>query len=141
MTASGCHAAEQAEPAFPAPLTANAYENAKRLTIREVSPRLSGFRADTAEKTGHLDHWKNGWLGQKPGDAITFTVDASCIAVQYRKTIRRPALQAQLVLDGDTAHPILHHGERKTHTVELTILPTEEAHATEFYLMALIVAE
>ncbi len=92
------------EPAFPAPLTANAYENARRLTIRELSPKLEGFRADPEEKLGHLDHWKNGWIGQKPGDKITFEVDASCIAVQYRKTIRRPALRAQLVLDGDTAH-------------------------------------
>ena len=107
----------------------------------------------------HLDHWKNGWVGQKPGDKITFEVDASCIAVQYRKTIRRPALRAQLVLDGDTAHaavldgnfdedwgdclylqPILHHGEQKTHTVEITILPTEDETPTEFYLMALITA-
>ena len=86
-------------------------------------------------------------------------MDASCIAVQYRKTIRRPALRAQLVLDGDTAHavvldgnfdedwgdclylqPILHHGEQKNHTVEITILPTEDEAPTEFYLMALITA-
>lgn len=149
----------ETEPSFPAPLTANAYENARRLTIREISPKLNGFRADTAEKSGHLDHWKNGWIGQKSGDKITFTVDASCIAVQYRKTVRRPALQAQLILDSDTAHPILldgnfdedwgdclylqpilHHGEHRTHTVELTILPTDAPDATEFYLMALIVA-
>lgn len=147
------------EPAFQAPLTANAYENAQRLTIRELSPKLEGFRADPEEKLGHLDHWKNGWIGQKPGDKITFEVDASCIAVQYRKTIRRPALRAQLVLDGDTAHaavldgnfdedwgdclylqPILHHGEQKNHTVEITILPTEDEASTKFYLMALITA-
>lgn len=147
------------ESLFPAPLTANAYENACRLTIRESCPQLDGFRADTAEKLGHLDHWKNGWIGARPGDSITFTVDASCIAVQYRKTIRRPALQAQLILDGDTAHPVLldsnfdedwgdclylqpifHHGERKTHTVELTILPSGAESATEFYLLSLIIA-
>lgn len=105
------------------------------------------------------NHWKNGWIGQKPGDKITFAVESSCIAVQYRKTICRPALQARLVLDGDAEHPILldgnfeenwgdclylqpilHHGAHKKHTVELTILPTEDANATEFYLMALIVA-
>ena len=133
--------------------------NARRLTIREISPKLEGFRADPEEKLGHLDHWKNGWVGQKPGDKITFEVDASCIGVQYRKTIRRPALRAQLVLDGDTAHaavldgnfdedwgdclylqPILHHGEQKAHTVEITILPTEDEAPTEFYLMALITA-
>jgi len=149
----------ETERPFPAPLTADAYENARRLTIREVSPKLEGFRADAAEKLGHLDHWKNGWIGSKPGDRITFTVDASCIAVQYRKTIRRPALQAQLVLDGDTEHPvlldgnfdedwgdclylqsILHHGEPKPHTVELTILPTDASTPTEFYLLSLITA-
>ncbi len=147
------------EEAFPAQLTANAYENARRLTIRETCPKLEGFRADPAEKLGHLDHWKNGWIGTKPGDKITFTVDASCIAVQYRKTIRRPALRAELVLDGDAAHaalldgnfeedwgdclylqPVLHHGEQKPHTVEIVILPTEDENPTEFYLMALIVA-
>ena len=149
----------EAERTFPAPLTANAYENARRLTIREISPKLEGFRADPAEKLGHLDHWKNGWIGAKPGDKITFAVDAACIAVQYRKTIRRPALRAELVLDGDTAHPILldanfdedwgdclylqpvlHHGEQKMHTVEITILPTAAETPTEFYLLALIVA-
>ena len=36
--------------------------------------------------------------------------------------------------------PILHHGEQKTHTVEITILPTEDETPTEFYLMALITA-
>ena len=147
------------EHPFPAPLTANAYENARRLTIRDICPQLAGFRADPAEKLGHLDHWKNGWIGAAPGDKITFEVDASCIAVQYRKTIRRPALQAQLMLDGDTAHPILldanfdedwgdclylqpilHHGERKAHTVEITLLPAEATAPTEFYLMALITA-
>lgn len=145
---------------FPAPLTANAYEHARRLTIREACPTLHGFRADTAEKLGHLDHWKNGWLGQKPGNRITFTVEAANIAVQYRKTIHRPALRAELVLDGDTAHPvlldsnfdedwgdclylqpILHHGTLGPHTVELTILPEKSPDGmTPFYLLALIIA-
>lgn len=149
----------EGEKPFPSPLTANAYEHARRLTIREICPKLQGFRADPAEKLGHLDHWKNGWIGAEPGDKITFAVDAFCIAVQYRKTIRRPALRAELILDGDAKHPVLldsnfeedwgdclylqpvlHHGEQKTHTVEITILPTEAESLTEFYLMALIVA-
>lgn len=58
---------EEKEPVFPKAMTENAYENAKRLTIREISPKLCGFHADTEEKTGHLDHFKNGWIGKKPG--------------------------------------------------------------------------
>lgn len=148
---------------LPEPMTANAYEGAKRLTIREICPVLSGFRADTREKAGYLDHFKNGWIGRKPGDGITFEIEVSCIAVQYRKTIQKPALRAQLVLDGDEAHPVLldgnfeedwgdclyletvlHHGEWKMHTVQISILPCEEETGgelwTPFYLMALIVA-
>ena len=66
-----------------------------------------------------------------------------------RLGIRRPALRAQLVLDGNFdedwgdclyLQPILHHGEHKTHTVELTILPADTPDAAEFYLTALIAA-
>lgn len=147
------------DAALPAPLTQNAYENARRLTIREISPKLDGFRADTEEKTGHLDHFKNGWIGSKAGERITFEVEASCIAVQYRKTIHKPAVRAQLTLDGDTAHkimldgnfeedwgdclylePVLHHGVRIKHTVEIEVLQDEEKRKTPFYLMALIIA-
>lgn len=147
------------ETVLPAPMTANAYENARRLTIREISPVLAGFRADTREKTGHLDHFKNGWIGKRAGDAILFEVEASCIAVQYRKTIARPAVRAELILDGNAEQkvvldgnfeedwgdclylePILHHGEKTRHTVEIVIPGTESEEDTEFYLMALIIA-
>lgn len=147
------------EGTFPAPITANSYERARRLTIREISPVLSGFHADTEEKKGHLDCFKNGWIGQKPGDVIHFEVEASCIAVQYRKTVRRPALAARLVLDGDADHPILldgnfdedwgdclylqpilHHGGRQNHTVDIVIAETAAQTPTPFYLLSLIIA-
>lgn len=130
---------------LPESLTSNTYENTKRFTIREISPKLNGFLPDTREKKGMLDHFKNGWIGKKAGDSITFTLEASNIAVQYRKTIDRPALRAELVLDEDVENavildgnfeedwgdclwlePILHHGEKKMHTVEITILEDEE---------------
>lgn len=147
------------ESPLPPPMTANSYEHARRLTIREASPVCSGFRTDPREKSGHLDCFKNGWIGEKPGDSIRFTVECSCIAIQYRKTVRRPALSAQLVLDGDRDHPVfldgnfredwgdclwlepvLHGGQRGTHTVELTVTGAQEEGLTLFYLLSLIVA-
>ncbi len=145
---------------LPDPLTANAYEHANCLTIREISPLLSCFRADTREKTGHLDFFKNGWIGQKAGDKIVFKVTCSCIAVQYRRTIKRPSLCAAVVLDGDSKHavildgsfdedwgdclalePVLHHGEYKEHRIEITITDTfKNVQATPFYILSLIVA-
>lgn len=149
---------EKQAKVLPSPITDNAYEHARRLTIREVSPELFGFRADAEEKMGHLDGFKNGWIGKKAGDKIVFRVEASCIAVQYRKTVQKPALRARLILDGDREHgvvldgnfdedwgdcqylqPILHHGEKKEHRVEIEILQGGEG-GTWFYLMALIIA-
>ena len=133
------------ETLLPKSLTPNTYENTKRFTIRELSPKLNGFLPDTREKKGMLDHFKNGWVGKKAGDSITFTLEASNIAVQYRKTIDRPALRAKLVLDEDVENavildgnfeedwgdclwlePILHHGEKKVHTADITILEDGE---------------
>lgn len=147
------------EKYLPQPMTMNAYENAKRLTIREISPKLFGFRADTREKIGYLDHFKNGWIGKRQGDRIVFEIEASCIAVQYRKTIHKPALNAKLILDGNEENvilldgnfdedwgdclylqPILHHGEFNVHTVEIEILSNGHELATPFYLMSLIIA-
>ena len=150
---------EETEREFPSAMTDNAYENAKRLTIREICPKLEGFRADPEEKMGHLDHFKIGWIGKRPGDRIRFEVEASCIAVQYRKTVRHPARRAELILDGDREHPVLldgnfdegwgdclylepvlHHGESRMHTVEIEVLPDKQEDAEPFYLMALITA-
>lgn len=142
-----------------APMTDNAYEAAKRLTIREISPVLSGFRADANEKSGHLDFFKNGWIGKKAGDRILFEVEASNIAIQYQKTIKKPALRAKMVLDGDTENAkildanfeedwgdclylesVLHHGEKKKHTIEIEIMEEERKDVTPFYLLSLIIA-
>ena len=145
------------ERPLPPPRTRNAYEHARRLTIREACPVLAGFRADPTEKAGHLDCFKNGWIGRRPGDSIRFEVEASCIAVQYRKTIRRPALSARLTLDGGSPvlldgnfdedwgdclylEPVLHHGRHGRHMVELIIPEAPSGDLTPFYLLSLIIA-
>ena len=144
------------------PLTTNAYEKALRLTIENTVPKRSGFLVDPREKMGHLDHFKNGWIGKNTGDSISFRVEASCIAVQYRKSVQHPARRAELILDGESDHPvlldgnfeedwgdclymqsILHHGIKKEHTVTIRILPEDEngKNATiPFYLMSLVIA-
>lgn len=60
-------------------------------------------------------------------------------------TSHRPRILLDGNLDEDWGdclylQPVLHHGEQKNHTVEITILPTEDETSTEFYLMALITA-
>lgn len=145
--------------ALPIPLTANAYETARRLTIRNALPKLLGFRADTEEKTGHLDFFKNGWTGTNKGDRIRFQVKGTCIAAQYRKTIQKPAPIARAVVDGVQENavildgnfeetwgdclylePLLHHGEDRIHTVEIEIIEAQADDQVPFYLLSLIIA-
>lgn len=149
---------EEEENELPQPLTVNAYEQARRLTICNVCPELYGFSADAREKRGHLDFFRNGWSGRQKGDRIVFHVEASCIAVQYRKTLKKPAACARLILDGKEEEaivldanfeeswgdclylkPVLHHGVFGMHTVEIEITEGDRT-TTPFYLMSLIVA-
>ena len=143
---------------MPEPLTENSYEAAKRLTIQNSLPILNGFRVDTEEKKGHLDCFKNGWIGKKEGDTITFEVNASCIAIQYRKTIKKPAPIAKVILDGQVEEAvfldsnfqedwgdclflqsILHHGEKKNHEVKIEVIEATKEDQSPFYLLSLII--
>lgn len=143
---------------IPRPLTQNSFEKAKRLTIREDNPELIGFRADAGEKKGHLDFFKNGWIGKKAGDKIIFKIEAASIGVQYRKTIKRPSLRARLVLDNDIStakildgnfeedwgdclylENVLREDTKKKHIVEIEIMDDGKNVVTPFYLMSLII--
>ena len=76
-----------------------------------------------------------------------------------KKTIQRPACIAKVILDKDEKNaivldsnfeedwgdclylqPILHHGERKIHTIEIKLLSESSEEKTPFYLMSFIVA-
>lgn len=78
---------------------------------------------------------------------------------QSVKADYKPAVRAKLILDGDAEHavlldsnfdedwgdclylePVLHHGTRTKHTVEIIIPETESGEDTPFYLMSLIIA-
>lgn len=144
---------------LPKPLTDNAYEGAVLLNIQNCQPKLLGFRADAREKLGHLDGFKNGWIGKRVGDKLLFSVECSCMAVQYRKTVQRPAVSARLILDGNRDEAVmldgrfeeswgdclylqrvLHHGERMVHQVEIEVVDAGREGETEFYLLGMIVA-
>lgn len=144
---------------LPQPLTDNGYEHSVLLNIQNSQPVLHGFRVDTREKMGRLDVFKQGWIGKKTGDKLRFSVDCSCIAVQYRKTMQRPAVSARLILDGKREEavvldgnfeetwgdclylqPILHHGEKKMHEVEIEVTEAGREGEMPFYFLGLIVA-
>lgn len=148
------------ETVLPAPITANGYEAAHRYRNDELKPVVcEGFVKDTAIQSCVADCFKKGFSAAKINDKIVFEVEASSIAVQYRKTVRKPAPVAELILDGDTEHAfkldanfeedwgdclfletVLEHGERKNHTVEIRITEAHEDDREVFYLVSLITA-
>lgn len=140
--------------ALPAPLTANAYEHAVRLQNYNCTPKTDGFYADTEQKHGITDIFKCGFIGTKKGDRISFNIEGSEIAIQYRRSVMHPACVARALIDGEKEFildgnfdetwgdficldPVLVHGVNGKHTVDIEI--TEgDATCVPFYLAGIV---
>lgn len=142
-------------------VTENAYEDAARMRNDVLQPvKCQGFVKDETEQSCVADCFKKGWMASDKGAVISFEVEGGCIAVQYRKTVRKPAPVAQLVLDGDRENAVkldanfeetwgdclyletvLEHGSRGKHLVEIEIIQADEKDAECFYLVSLITAQ
>lgn len=148
----------EASVLLPAPLTENAYEHSRLIQIQDNEAILDGFLVDPIEKKGMLDIFKNGWTAAHTNDKISFEIECSCLAVQYRKSVQQPVPKAKAVIDGDEAHavildgnftedwgdclylePLLHHAEKKVHRIEITVTDAKDI-VRPFYLVALIVS-
>lgn len=147
----------ETEGPMPAPLTANAYEHSVRWQSHNGSPDLAGFVPDDTPQEHITQMFRRGYTASHTGDAIRFTVEGTCLAVQYRKSVQKPAPIAKAVVDGDESHAVvldanfdedwgdclylqdlLVHGEDKPHTVEITITKAHENDAVPFYLVSVI---
>ena len=152
--------AEKEPGALPAPITKNCYEHAERFQNSYGLVWPDGFEADHTPQDSITDVFKNGWMASKPGACIRFEVKGSEIAVQYRKSVQKPAPIAKVVVDGDTEHAmlldanftedwgdclyidtVLLHGENGTHQVEITLTDAVLEAAVPFYLVSVIAAE
>ena len=148
----------EASVLLPAPLTENAYEHSRLIQIQDNEAILDGFLVDPIEKKGMLDIFKNGWTAAHTNDKISFEIECSCLAVQYRKSVQQPVPKAKAVIDGDEAHavildgnftedwgdclylePLLHHAEKKVHKIEITVTDAKDI-LRPFYLVSLIVS-
>lgn len=157
-TIAGKSTKTEASVLLPAPLTENAYEYSRLIQIQDNEAILDGFLVDPIEKKGMLDIFKNGWTAAHTNDKISFEIECSCLAVQYRKSVQQPVPKAKAVIDGDEAHavildgnftedwgdclylePLLHHAEKKVHRIEITITDAKDI-VRPFYLVSLIVS-
>lgn len=143
---------------LPAPLTLNRYEKARRFRNQNLTPvSQSGFTADDAPQKEITDIFKRGWTAGKVGVELSFRVNASCIAVQYRKTIKHPAPKAIAFLDGREEEGILLDGdfeeswgdclylqilcenrEKAEHEVTIRLTEAHKEDILPFYLVSLL---
>ena len=145
---------------MPEPETDNAYEDSVR--YRNDSPEgtvieSDGFEADTSAQNGITDIFKKGWTASEKGSYIVFGVTGSCIGIQYRKTMQKPAPVARVTIDADTSSEIvldanfdedwgdklqldtvLDHGNPGRHTVRIELTEVHEGDILPFYLVSVI---
>lgn len=155
--ADGTVSGEVAEAKLPAPLTENAYESSYRLQNNNTTPVLRGFLEDKEPQKDITDCFKKGWTASKQGDSITFWTKGTGVAVQYRKSVKKPAPVAEVVVDEDREHAlrldanfeetwgdkleldtVLEHGENKEHKVEIRLVETHSDDVVPFYLVSVI---
>lgn len=83
-----------------APLGVNRFEALERLDNRHVQPVIcEGFEADHHEKKEYTDFFSRGWTSRTPGAEISFKLPFETLAIQYRRTISRPAPKAKVYID------------------------------------------
>ena len=150
-------AGSREERPLPLPLTANAYEHSVRYRNDNACAGLSGFAPDPRPQTRITEMFRRGWTARRTGDAVRFTVEGTCLAVQYRKSVKKPAPVAVAVVDGreDEAvtldanftedwgdclslQDLLVHGAPGPHTVEVRIVETHPDDCVPFYLVSVI---
>ena len=142
---------------LPTPLTENQYERSRRHQNHNSNPILEGFVPDPTPQTHITQMFRKGFTAWKKGDRITFFVEGTGVAVQYRKSVRKPTSIARAVVDdcqktavlldgnfqedwGDCRYidTVLFHGEKKLHKVEVTVIEDHEDDAVPFYLVSVI---
>lgn len=142
---------------MPAPLTENQYEHCVRYQNWNTDHVLEGFSLDDTPQEHITQMFRRGYTAWHQGDRITFQIEGTGIAVQYRKSVRKPAPIARVVVDDDPGtemlldanfaedwgdclyiDTVLYHGEMRRHKVEITISQAHPDDAVPFYLVSVI---
>ena len=144
------------------PITVNCFEQSKRIDNRDFEPILWGFTKDTSVQECVSDCFKNGWLGHFKNDRIIFDLkdeyECTGIAIQYAKTMKRPAPVVAVTIDGDNSKTVLidsafdqtwgdlldirqisFHEKKSSHRVEIEVVDDKGGKAVPFNLVSIII--
>lgn len=142
------------------PVTPNAYENSVRYqndNSETVLTENEGFTADGQPQHDIREIFRRGWTADKKGAHIGFDIEGSCIGVQYRKSVAKPACVARAVVDGDMDKAVVLDGNFEEtwgdslhldtiaehlpygrHHVDIELIETHEDDKVPFYLVSVI---
>lgn len=144
---------------FPqSPMTANRYENSKRLQKDTlVVEENIGFKKDLSPQADMSDVFKNGFLATEEGARLKFSFVGKTLSVQYRRTIQKPAPKARVIVDGRKEKTVILDGEfdenwgdlialttifeeeqEEKHLVEIEVFDTTKEDKSGFYLVSVI---
>lgn len=140
----------------------NAYEKSVRYQNYNCTDILTfndGFIPDNEKQDNIREIFRRGWTAGENGARICFKVEGSCIGVQYRKSVKKPAPIAKAIVDSDSQNAVvldgnfdetwgdsLHldtlaeHLPYGKHTVEIEITQAGEEDKVPFYLTSIIVS-
>ncbi len=141
-------------------LSQNAYQNSMRYrncNCEGIMTNNEGFTADNTPQNDIREIFRNGWTADKKGARISFEVCGSCIGVQYRKSVNKPAPVAKAVIDGDDKNAVIldgnfdedwgdslwldtlaEHIPYGKHTVDIELVETHSDDKVPFYLVSII---
>ncbi|MBP5253574.1 MAG: SGNH/GDSL hydrolase family protein, partial [Lachnospiraceae bacterium] len=104
-----------------------------------------------------LDRFKKGWTATEKGSYMVFRVTGTCVGIQYRRTIQKPAPVAKVTIDGGASgeiildanfdedwgdklslETVLDHGKSGEHTVRIELTEAHEGDILPFYLVSVI---
>lgn len=141
---------------LPKPFTRNAYEKARIYQNSNSNFIAKGFICDSSKKEDLQDIFKSGWFGERKGDTLTFYLEGTEIAIQYKKTIQRPAPKAKvfvneketdIILDanfeenwGDCLYtqPIIIHGKEHVYQIKIQIIESSNNGLQPLYISSII---
>lgn len=143
-------------------VSSNGYEGSVRYrndNCKDILTFNDGFIADKEEQNDIREIFRRGWTAGETGARICFEVEGSCIGVQYRKSVEKPAPVARAVIDsdsqsavvldgnfdetwGDSLHldTLAEHLPYGKHTVDIEIIQAGEEDKVPFYLTSVIVS-
>lgn len=141
-------------------LTKNRYAITRRYQNHTYDTIRQGFQIDERPQQAISDAFKKGWYARKVGASIQFRVTGTELAIQYRKTIHKPAPIAIAILDGDNENAVRLDAnfeetwgdclylqqigsnlKTREHTIEIKIIEVPQNVASDFYLVSILTGE